>query len=98
MQKAKLGTEVSIVPCHTNWSDNFTGRPSTVGSMPPKASSSSPVAVTTTSASSTRPDASRIPSGTKRSMRSVTISASPLFRAWKRSASGTAQSRWSQGS
>jgi hypothetical protein len=38
-----------------------------------------------------------MPSGTKRSMRSVTTLASPLLIARKKSAPGAAQMRWSQG-
>ena len=58
----------------------------------------SPVAVTITSASSSSPEASAIPSSVKVSMSSVTIEASPRWIALNRSPSGTRQTRWSHGS
>ena len=98
MQTAKFGSRVSRAPRHTNCSGIGTGSPSTVGWMPPKSRSRRPVAVTTTSASSTLPELSRIPSGTKVSIVSVTTCARPRRTALKKSASGTKQSRWSHGS
>ena len=78
--------------------DRLTGAPSTLSSTPPKSLSCSPVAATTMSASSVLPDFSASPVGVKRAIWSVTTSALPLFSAKNRSASGTRQSRWSQGS
>lgn len=98
MQTAKLGRPVSIAPRHTNCLDRSTAWPSTRGVMPPKASSRRPVAVTMMSAASTRPDFSRMPSGTNVSMWSVTTSAFPFRIVRYRSASGMAHSRWSHGS
>ena len=74
------------------------GRPSTTISMPPATTRLSPVAVTTTSASSSSPEASRIPSSVKVSIESVAMLAFPEPSTRKRSASGTRQTRWSQGS
>ena len=98
MHSAKFGTPVSIAPFHTNCSASSTGVPSTVRTIPPKGSSRRPVAVTTRSASRTRPPLSRTPSGTNVSIVPVTTSARPRFSALNRSASGTAHNRWSQGS
>ena len=55
------------------------------------------MAVTTTSASITLPDFSLTPSGTKRSISSVTTLAWPSITARKRSPSGTKAIRWLQG-
>jgi hypothetical protein len=57
----------------------------------------SPVAVTMMSAGNSLPEVNAMPSGVKRSIVSVTISASPLRMVSNRSASGTRQMRWSHG-
>ena len=98
MANAKFGTPVSIMPLNTTVSPTSTGRPSTVNRMPPSIWMLSPVAVTTMSAFSSRPDVSRMPVRVKVSIRSVTIEALPLDMALKMSPSGTMQTRWSHGS
>ena len=74
-----------------------TSLPSTVSRMPPRASSRSPVAVTTMSASSSAPDLSLIPVSVNSAIWSVTTSARPLRMAAKKSPSGARHMRWSHG-
>ena len=74
-----------------------TAAPSTLTVRPFQTSSRSPVALTMTSASSVRPDFSFSPVSVKVSMWSVAISARPSEIALNMSASGTRQTRWSQG-
>ncbi len=71
--------------------------PSTETSIPPKTSRLSPVAVTMTSAFSSRPEVSFSPFSVKVSIWSVTTSALPERSALKRSPPGTRQTRSSQG-
>ena len=58
-------------------SASATGRPSTDSAIPPIASRLSPVALTTTSASSSAPEASRIPVSVNVSIVSVITDAVP---------------------
>ncbi len=75
-----------------------TGLPSTLSRIDPNGTMFSPVAVTTMSASSSDPDASRRPFSVNVSMRSVTTVTRPDAIDSKRSPSGTRHMRWSQGS
>ncbi len=86
------------MPLNATVSDSRTGSPSTLIGIPPNACTFSPVAVTTTSASSSRPDSSSTPRSVKVRIRSVTTAARPPRIALNRSPSGTAHSRWSHGS
>ncbi len=88
---------LSMTPRYTQVSPRSTAFPSTLKLAPPSGSIESPVAVTTTSASSSRPEDNRIPRGVKVSMVSVTIDALPVFSVRKKSALGAKHTRWSQG-
>lgn len=86
-----------MVPRQPTVAAGSTATPSTSNRAPPKASMSKPVAVTITSASSSRPDSGRMPPSVKRAMRSVTAEARPEAMARKRSPSGTQAMRWLHG-
>ena len=71
--------------------------PSTDTCMSPSASTSRPVAATTTSASISSPDARRMPCSVNVSITPVTTSARPDEMARNRSPPGTTHMRWSHG-
>ncbi|GAA4681293.1 hypothetical protein GCM10025794_22910 [Massilia kyonggiensis] len=93
----QFGRPESIMPLYDIASFGWNGWPSTVMAIPPSSLIFRPVASTTTSAGTARPDASSRPSGVKRSMWSVATLARPVRIARNRSPSGTTHTRWSQG-
>ena len=78
-------------------SGKLTGLLSTLNCVPPSSFRLSPVATMIMSASSSLPDASRMPPLVIRSMWSVTTDALPALIASERSPVGIRQTRWSHG-
>ena len=84
---------LSIMLLYAIVSGSSTSRPSTAKRMPPIASRFRPVAVTTTSASSSAPDRSLIPFSVKVSIWSVATDARPSRITRNRSPLGTRHMR-----
>ncbi len=92
-----FGTPLIMIPRQVTRSVKSTGSPSTVKATSPSTDRSKPVAVTTTSASISSPELTRMPFSVKVSIVSVTIEALPSRSAANRSPSGTIAMRCCHG-